>query len=72
MARFFGLLLLLGWVFAALAAEPISNQQLVAELRKGGYILYVRHTSTDFSRNDAGMTSFEDCASQRPLTDKGR
>lgn len=44
----------------------------MAELRKGGYVLYLRHTSTDFSRNDAGMTSFEDCASQRPLTDKGR
>jgi hypothetical protein len=44
----------------------------VAELRKGGYVLYLRHTSTDFSRNDASMRSFEDCAGQRPLTDKGR
>jgi len=44
----------------------------VSELRKGGYVLYLRHTSTDFSRNDAKMASFEDCANQRPLTDKGR
>jgi hypothetical protein len=70
--RFFGSLVLFGWVLAAHAAEPLSNQDLVAELRKGGYVLYIRHTSTDFSRNDAKMTSFEDCASQRPLTDKGR
>ena len=35
-------------------------------------MLYIRHTSTDFSKNDAKMTSFEDCASQRPLLDKGR
>ncbi|MBC7803553.1 MAG: histidine phosphatase family protein [Candidatus Parcubacteria bacterium] len=35
-------------------------------------MLYIRHTSTDFSRNDAGMKSYEDCAGQRPLTDKGR
>ena len=35
-------------------------------------MLYIRHTSTDFSRNDANMASFEDCANQRPLTDKGR
>lgn len=35
-------------------------------------MLYIRHTSTDFSKNDASMTSFEDCANQRPLTDKGR
>ena len=32
----------------------------------------MRHASTDFSRNDAKMTSYEDCASQRNLTDKGR
>ena len=35
-------------------------------------MLYVRHTSTDFSQSDAGMTSYEDCARQRNLTDKGR
>ena len=35
-------------------------------------MLYVRHTSTDFSKNDAKMTSYEDCANQRNLTDKGR
>ena len=35
-------------------------------------MLYIRHTSTDFSRNDSKMTSFEDCANQRPLTDQGR
>jgi hypothetical protein len=67
-ARLLGLLVFLGWGLAALAADP----QLVEELRKGGYVLYVRHTSTDFSRDDARMASFEDCANQRPLTDKGR
>jgi hypothetical protein len=41
-------------------------------LRKGGYVLYIRHTSTDFSKDDSKMSSFEDCANQRPLTDKGR
>jgi hypothetical protein len=35
-------------------------------------VLYFRHTSTDFSQNDASMTSFEDCASQRNLSDAGR
>jgi hypothetical protein len=66
--RLFGLLLLLGWGLAATAADP----GLVEELRKGGYVLYIRHTSTDFSKNDQRMASFEDCANQRPLTDKGR
>ena len=42
------------------------------QLRQGGYVLYMRHASTDFSKNDAAMTSYEDCASQRNLTDQGR
>ena len=32
----------------------------------------MRHTSTDFSKDDAKSSSFEDCAHQRPLTDQGR
>jgi broad specificity phosphatase PhoE len=35
-------------------------------------VLYIRHASTDFSQNDARMSSYEDCATQRNLTDKGR
>ena len=60
-------------VFSLLVrAEELTGPQLSAELRRGGYVLYIRHTSTDFSKNDANMTSYEDCASQRNLTDKGR
>ena len=29
---------------------------------RGGYVLYFRHAATDFSQNDARMTSFEDCS----------
>ena len=72
MIRSLGILALLALALSALAAEPLAPETLVAELRKGGHTLYFRHTSTDFSQNDAGMTSFEDCASQRNLTDKGR
>jgi hypothetical protein len=41
-------------------------------LRRGGFVLYFRAASTAFGQNDDGMTSFEDCTKQRPLTDKGR
>jgi len=51
-------------------AQP--GAELLSRLREGGYVLYLRHTSTDFSQNDSRMTSFEDCASQRNLTDRGR
>ena len=55
------------------ATEPaLQGRGLVEALRRGGYVLYLRHTSTDFSKNDEAMTSYADCASQRNLTDRGR
>ena len=50
--------------------EP--SAELLAQLRSGGYVLFLRHTSTDFSQTDARMKDFEDCANQRNLTDQGR
>ena len=64
-------LLLSMLLFAAgAAAEP--EAKLLADLRQGGYVLFLRHAATDFSQNDSRMTSFEDCATQRNLTDNGR
>jgi len=39
---------------------------------QGGYVLYFRHAATDFSQNDERMKSYEDCADQRNLIDRGR
>lgn len=50
----------------------LAGPALVSALRRGGYVLYLRHTSTDFGENDERMTDFADCAKQRNLTDKGR
>ncbi len=55
---------------AGAAAQPAP--EVLAALRQGGYVLFLRHASTDFSQDDSRMTSFEDCATQRNLTDKGR
>jgi len=57
---------------SALPAAPMSEQQLLSVLRKGGYVIYFRHTSTDFSRDDSRSKTDDDCDNQRPLTDKGR
>jgi broad specificity phosphatase PhoE len=53
-------------------AAELAGPALVAALRAGGYVLYFRHTSTDFGQSDERMTGYEDCATQRNLTDKGR
>ena len=57
---------------SALPAKPIAPAELLPVLRKGGYVLYFRHTSTDFLRDDTKSRSDDDCENQRPLTDKGR
>lgn len=57
---------------SALPAGPLPGTGLLSELRKGGYVIYFRHTSTDFSRDDSRSKSDEDCDNQRPLTETGR
>jgi hypothetical protein len=57
---------------SALPATPLPHAELLAELRKGGYVIYFRHTSTDMSRDDTRSRSDDDCDNQRPLTDRGR
>ena len=57
---------------SALPGKVLPAAQLLSELRKGGYVIYFRHTSTDFSRDDRNSRSDDDCDNQRPLTDKGR
>ena len=57
---------------AETAPAELKGRALVAALRSGGYILYVRHAATDFGQNDDKMTGYEDCATQRNLVDRGR
>jgi phosphohistidine phosphatase SixA len=52
--------------------QALAPAALVAELRKGGYVLYVRHAATDFSQNDAKSQGPTDCDNQRNLSKKGR
>jgi Histidine phosphatase superfamily (branch 1) len=52
--------------------EALSPAALIAELRKGGYVLYFRHAATDVRQNDSKSLGPTDCANQRNLTPKGR
>src|SRR5205085_8745599 len=68
----FGALAPVAVAAATSATAPLQGHALGDALRRGGYVLYFRHTSTDFGQSDETMTSFEDCNAQRNLTDKGR
>src|SRR5438067_4173639 len=52
--------------------DALSGPALLNALRRGGYVIYFRHTSTDFGQNDEAMTSYDDCSKQRNLTEQGR
>ena len=53
-------------------AAALHGSVLAAALRGGGYVLYFRHTATDFSRDDSRMRHLADCDNQRPLNAQGR
>lgn len=60
---------------ASSAPDPDAQLQgpaLRAALQRGGWVVYFRHTATDFSKNDAGMTGYADCAHQRLLSPQGQ
>ena len=54
------------------AVRKLAPAELVTELKRGGYVIYFRHTSTDFSQNDLQSKGYADCAHQRNLTAAGR
>ncbi|MBA4326910.1 MAG: hypothetical protein C0428_01640 [Polaromonas sp.] len=53
-------------------AQAVALPKLASALRQGGYVIYFRHTATDFSRTDAGMRDYADCGNQRMLSSQGR
>jgi phosphohistidine phosphatase SixA len=54
-------------------AEKLATPALVADVRKGGYVLYMRHGTTDNSRADrAPAVDLNDCSTQRVLNEEGR
>ena len=54
------------------ASAALRGPQLLAALKRGGYVVYFRHTATDFSKNDSAMKGFDDCENQRLLSEQGR
>jgi phosphohistidine phosphatase SixA len=53
--------------------EVMATPALLGDLRKGGYVLYLRHGTTDNSRADrAPSVDLNDCNTQRVLNDEGR
>ena len=76
-------------VFAAESAAPVlqglpppssakfteipATAETLAQLRAGGFVLYLRHGKTDNTKADrVPAVDLNDCSTQRPLTEEGR
>ena len=53
-------------------AEPATPDELVPELRNGGYVLFVRHPATNPDQADTDPLHLDNVKAQRQLSDKGR
>jgi broad specificity phosphatase PhoE len=49
-----------------------ANRKLIGMLQQGGYVIYIRHASTDWSQKDVEPYQFYDCSKQRNLDALGR
>ncbi len=59
-------------VAGAACAEPPPPSEVVPELQKGGYVLFVRHPKTDPNQADTDPLHLDNVKAQRQLTDEGR
>ena len=53
-------------------APAMDPPALVRALQAGGYVIYFRHAATDQSKSDSERVDFQNCASQRLLSNTGR
>lgn len=54
------------------AKVSINKIEVLNKLRKGGYVIYMRHPHTDKTTKDIAKHNFADCALQRNLAQKGK
>ena len=62
---------LLAVVIAAAAADAQQPSDLLPELRKGGYVLFIRHPKTNPDQADTDPLNLDNIKAQRQLSDEG-
>ena len=63
---------ILALLVPAAAMDAESAESLIEDLRRGGYIVYLRHTATDREGRDIERSDLSDCSKQRNLSAIGR
>lgn len=65
----------IGWLATPATAQTqkqLSDAELMATLKRGGNIIYLRHMETDVTFSDQNREDLTDWSKQRNLTTKGR
>ena len=57
---------------AAVQAQATDAKRVAAELKKGGYVIVMRHGGTNRDQADTDPLNIDNVAKQRQLSDKGR
>ena len=47
-------------------------RKLIPQLKQGGYVIYIRHATTDYNQEDKRPVDLNNCKTQRNLTKQGR
>lgn len=59
-------------IAACFGGEAASANDVIGELKQGGYVLVIRHTATDESQKDVFPFRYDDMKLQRQLSENGR
>jgi phosphohistidine phosphatase SixA len=53
------------------AAAEMSSEELIGKMKDGGYVIYIRHASTEKDYADQIDATMGDCSTQRTLSESG-
>jgi len=71
-AQYTGATTYLGSYSSTAPAKPTDLEELVTDLKKGGYVIVLRHGATNADQADTDPFHLDNIASQRVLSEKGR
>ena len=63
---------LLSLSFPAHAGQQMEKSELISALKKGGYVIYLRHAATNTNTADTKRDDLNDWTKQRNLSELGR
>jgi phosphohistidine phosphatase SixA len=71
-AQYAGVTTYLGSVSSTAPTKPVDLEELVTDMKKGGYVIVLRHGATNADQADTDPLHLDNIGSQRLLSEKGR